>query len=84
MLIVKQVLIFIPLGLEHFSHAVIGFYPVVHAVAHDIRVEQVPVADGDEQSDGFPGAAGNERFVKAPRAVGHPGIEWPLLVHERA
>src|SRR5262249_4013514 len=71
------------LVLQHLGHAVIGFHPVVHAVAHHVGVEQVLVADGDEQPDGFPGAVGNERLVKSPGAVGHLGIERPLLVHER-
>src|SRR5579864_6783683 len=71
----EQVLVLVALGLEHLGHAVVGLYPVVHAVAHDVRVEQVRVADGEEHPDGFLGAVENERLVEAPRAVGHLGVE---------
>ena len=47
----EQILILIAFGLEHFGHLVVRFDPVVHAVAHDVGVEQIPIAHGDEQAD---------------------------------
>src|ERR1700679_2817983 len=47
----EEVLIFVTLLLEYLGHPVIGFHPVVHPVAHHVGVEQILVADRDENAD---------------------------------
>ena len=40
----KNKLVMIAFGGEHFGHVFIGDHPIVHIVAHDIRIEKVSVA----------------------------------------
>ena len=83
-ILAEEVLVVIALGLKDLGHAVIGFDPVMHAVAHDVRVVVVAVADGHVEADGLGLALRNEGLVEIPRAARDLGIERPLLVDERA
>ena len=80
----KEVLVGIALGLEDFGHAMVGFHPVVHAVAHDVGVEEIPVTHGKENPQRLLRAFGYDFVVKAPCTVGRFGVEGPLLIDERA
>src|SRR4051794_3360292 len=60
----EEVLIFVPLLLEDLGHPVVGFNPVVHAVAHHVGVEQILIADRDENADRLLRLFGNQRFVE--------------------
>ena len=78
----EQILILIAFGLEHFGHLMVRFDPVVHTVAHNVWIERIPIAHGNEQADRLPATLGNNCFVKAPGAIRELGIKWPRLVHE--
>ncbi len=41
----EDILVVVALFLQHLGHAMIRFYPVVHIVAHDIRVVVIPITD---------------------------------------
>lgn len=46
---------------EHGGHAVIGCHPIVHAVTHDVRIQQVAIADLHPDADGFARGVGDDR-----------------------
>ena len=58
-ILAKKILVGITLGFQDFSHAMVGLDPVVHAVAHHIRVERIIITHRKEQTDGFLLALGN-------------------------
>jgi len=80
----KQILVVVAPGLQHFSHAVVCLDPVVHAIAHDVGVETVAVANGHENPDGLLWGLLNELVVKAPGPIGRLRVKRPLLVHKSA
>src|SRR3954463_14523069 len=47
----EHVLVVIALLRQHLRHALVGQDPVVHAVAHEIRVEQIAIADFQPDAD---------------------------------
>jgi len=42
----EDVLIVVALGLQGRSEAMVGCYPIVHVIAHDVRVVEVAVTRG--------------------------------------
>ena len=83
-ILAEVILIGIALGLEDLGHAVVGFDPVMHAVAHDVGVVVVAIADGHVETDGLTLALRDEGVVEIPGAARGLGVEGPLLVDERA
>ena len=59
----------VALGGEYFGHVLVGDDPVVHVVAHDVRIEKVAVADFHPDAQRLGGLFGNQVLVKLPRAV---------------
>src|SRR3954453_23655083 len=80
----EEVMILVVLSLQHFGHAVVGLDPVVHPVPHHVGIQQIRVADREEDPDRLLRAVGDERLVKAPGPVRVLRVERPRLVHERA
>ncbi len=62
----------------------VGLNPIVHAIAHDIRVKIVPIAHGEKDTKRFFGAVGDDSLMKIPGATGCLRVERPLLIHKRA
>src|SRR5512139_4078007 len=76
----EDVLVRVAPGLERRRHAVVGLHPVVHAVAHHVRIVEVAVPDVHPDPEGLARARRDERLVVAPRAARRPRVEGPLLV----
>ena len=70
----KNKLVMIALGGQHLGHVLVGEDPIVHVVAHDIRIEKVPVADFHPDSQRLGRAVGDQVFMKFPRAVRGLGV----------
>ena len=68
-------------GSQHSGHVLIGDDPVVHVVAHDIRIEKVPVANLHPNAYGLSRRVRDQMFVELPGAVRSFGVGRPLLVH---
>src|SRR5579863_4267099 len=79
----KDKLVVIALGREHSRHPLIGQHPVVHVIAHHVRVQQIPVAHFHPDAQGLARAVWNEVLVEFPRAMRHLRIPRPLLIHKR-
>ena len=47
-ILAKEILVGITLGFENFGHAMVGLDPVVHAVAHHVRVERIIITHREE------------------------------------
>ena len=71
----------VALRLQHGRHPVVGSNPVMHVVSHNIRVQQVMVADFHPDANGLRAALRNQLFVEIPGAIGCFRIERPLLVN---
>jgi hypothetical protein len=67
-----------PEELSRFFHS---YYPIVHVVAHNIRIEKIPVANFYPDSQRPRWAIRDEMFMKFQRAMLGLGVIWPLLVH---
>src|SRR5690349_4195142 len=65
----KDELIVIALGRERLCHALIGQDPVMHVVAHNVRIEEVAVSNFHPDSYRLTWTIGNQVFVKFPRPV---------------
>ena len=79
-----QILIVIAFRLQDSSHAVVRLHPIVHAIAHDIGIEIIAVADGHPDAERLDRTFRNELIVEPPCAIGILRIEGPLLIHESA
>src|SRR6186713_3095075 len=64
------VLVLVTLVLEHLRHAVVSHHPVMHVVAHDIRVVEITVADVHPDADGFAFGLRDDAVVIVPGAAG--------------
>src|SRR5580658_10189689 len=74
-------LIMIALVRKNLGHVLVGYDPIMHVIAHDIRIEKILVADFHPNADGFGGTVRNEMFVKFPSAMWDFGVVGPLLIH---
>ena len=52
-ILAKKILVLISLGFKNLGHAVVGFDPVMHAVAHDVWVEKVIIPHRKKEPNGF-------------------------------
>jgi len=76
----KNKLVMIAPGSERFRHVFIGGDPIVHIVAHDIRIEKVSVANFHPDSQRLRRTLGDQVFMKFPCAVRGLGVIRPLLI----
>ena len=77
-ILAKKILVIITLGFENLGHAVVGFHPVMHAVAHDVWVKRIIIAHRKKETDGFLRSVWDQFVVKVPSpARGFRG-EGPL------
>ena len=83
-ILTKKILVLITLGLENLGHPVVGFHPVMHAIAHDVWVKEVIIPHRKKETDGFLGRVRDQFVVKVPSTPRGFRIEGPLLVHEGA
>ena len=67
-------LVVITLGGQHFGHVLVRDDPIVHVVAHDIRIQKVAVADFHPDSQRLGRAVRDQVFMKFPRAVRRLGL----------
>ena len=81
-ILTEKILVLITLLLENSGHAVVGFHPVMHAVTHDVRVEQVIIPYRKKEPDGFLRRVRDQFVVKVPSSARCFRIKGPLLVHE--
>src|SRR3954454_17368954 len=75
-------LVVIALCSKHSGHIFVGENPIMHAVAHDIWIEQIAVANFHPDSDRLGRGVRYEVLVKFPCAMWRLRIVRPLLVHE--
>ena len=67
-------------GGQGLGHVLIGEDPVMHAIAHDVGIVEIAVADLQPDTDVLAGRVGDEPGVEVPGAAGHFGVPGPLLV----
>src|SRR5581483_645107 len=77
----NELIVISPCG-ERFRHILVGDDPIVHAVAHDVRIEEVAVADLHPDPYWLRWAVRDEMLVELPRAMRDLGIVRPLLIDE--
>ena len=70
----KDKLVMVAFRGEHFGHVFIGYDPIMHAVTHDIRIEQVSVPHFHPDSNRLARTRRDQVFMKLPGAVGGRGI----------
>ena len=62
-------LVVIALGGQYLGHALVGYDPVVHVVAHDVGIEEILVADFHPDVGSACAGSRDEVFMKFPGAV---------------
>src|SRR6266516_4531848 len=75
-------LIVIALSRQRLGHVLVGKYPIVHIVAHHVRIEKIAVAHLHPDAYRLGRAAGNKVLMEFPSAVRSFGIGRPLLIDE--
>ena len=78
----KYKLVVIALGSKYLSHILVGENPIVHVVAHHVRIEKIPVTHFHPDSYRFRRAVWNEMLMKFPRPMRTFRIVRPLLIDE--
>src|ERR1700731_224043 len=79
----KHKLVVVPFGAENLRNVPAGHDPVVHVVAHDIWIEEIPVSNPQPDSNRLDRAIRDEPLMKFPRTVRRLRAARPLLVHSR-
>ncbi len=75
----EEELVGVVFGGEDVGHVFVGYYPVVHVVAHGVRVVEVAVAYFEPETERLAAGFGDERLVEAPGALRGFGAPGPLL-----
>src|SRR5712672_396068 len=65
----KHELVVIALGGEYLSHTLVCENPIMHIVAHHVRIQEIAVTNFHPDSYRFGRAVGDEMLVKFPGAV---------------
>ena len=79
-ILTEKILVIITLGFENLGHAVVGFHPVMHAIAHDVWVEKVIIPHRKKEPDRFLRRVWDQFVMKVPSPAPPGGAQESFVL----